>query len=72
VEIEELLLAKKAMEREIHSAISRELGKFWERTGYCPEAISVELLDITSVDAKSRRYMVNKVASFIDIEGVSV
>lgn len=54
----------RARRRELEAELSRKVGeaviRFREETGFSPDSISVEMLDVTSVGDKEPRYEVSR------------
>jgi len=59
--LKEVVEAKQAAEATIRRHTEAALAKFEERTGLCPNAVNIHLMDVSLIGRRPRRYAINSV-----------
>ena len=61
MDIDEFKNAKKVMEQAIFIAARAAVDEFSEKTGHCPDSITICMMEVTSIGDNSRQFVINKV-----------
>jgi len=67
MEIKEFINKKKQMEADIAIAVGALVEKFKVETGYCPDYISIDMVDITTTGQERKEYIVGNVTSDMEL-----
>jgi len=67
MEIEEFKKCKAEMENSIAMEVSSLVAKFMEETGYSPNNIRINLVDVTTQGTVNVQYTVSSVETEVDI-----
>jgi len=65
--IEELKDLKAQLESDLHTAVSKLLEQFEKDTGLTPSSVDVQMVEVTSLEDRERRYMPSWVRCDISI-----
>lgn len=68
MEIKELLVKRRTLERDLHEVISPLLEKFYEETGISVWSVYVNFLTVTEIGASFSEHVLDKVTVKLDIE----
>lgn len=65
MDIEEYKLHKRECEKNLAIAIQREIDKFRDLTGYYPNNIGIELLNVNTIGQVNDQVVVGEVAMYV-------
>lgn len=68
VDVEKVRRARHAMECEIMNSVVASVSKFKEMTGFTPESISVDMMDMTNISSVMREHAPCAVRATVNLE----
>lgn len=67
MDIEKIRVARREMEDVIQAAVHEAMTAFHAETGMCPQSIDVRLVDVTTVGAREKLYVVGEVRADVPL-----
>ena len=67
MDIEQIRVARREMEDSIQAAVFEAMTAFHAKTGMCPHSINIWLVDVTTLDAREKQFVVGEVRADVPL-----
>lgn len=67
MDIEQVRAARREMEDTIQAAVLEAIRVFHEKTDLCPQSIDIQLVDVTTMGERERRFAVGQVCADVPL-----
>lgn len=67
MDIEQIRVAQREMEDSIKSAVLEAMRAFHAKTGMCPQSIDVQLVEVTTMGEREKRFAVGEVRADVPL-----
>jgi len=67
MDIEQVRAARREMEDTIQAAVLEAIRIFHEKTDMCPQSIDIQLVDVTTMGERERRFVVGQVCADVPL-----